>query len=1114
MADQPIQNLDQLREEREYIRQQIESLEYQGGSIAQQNVTKSASLISGAPYESEDDLSEEIKLREMLAEIDNQIQALESEEAQETERDQPETEVDPPTTEDTENVEDVQQIESLTERYGTKIAIVRTPQPWRLPVNTLVISVGVQGGMQGGLSQAIRNELGESIWQNLRDQVQTAVSTITPKTPVLINLPESLGAQVLPNAPEVPPDSENGRYQIIAATPAQHNSDDLSPDHAAQAIVKLAVDNHLTEIAVPFLGSGRAGLENRQVGEDMLKAMFWSIPDTDHDLTQIYLTTRPVPGDDKSSVVTALKSTVVLLNANRAQKLSADSATGDDTLGIKTEVYALAETLLLRDVETPLAVGILGGWGSGKSFVMHLMQKEMMRIRSLEVETCWEETSQEPYVGHVYPIEFNAWTYAKSDLWASLMQTIFMDLNKQLSLEQLFTPEKLKAGGANWLELNALGEKERLALLQSEVGQDTVAAWRRGETQDSLWQAYHEMRSTETKAMETAVQNRQEMVDQLASVEDSLTIAQKVIPETARLTVWYEILETAVFSPIASQIQNTLAGQQYVTEDGEVHDVFSDEDLKDLTLLAIKLKQFRPTMSGMWQIENLKKSVQENIWVIVTAVLLILASIAAALVSDLVEKIAQSATVASFTSFLAAASSIVLAAFRTYQKWADEIQRWTGGIEDVQTLAQDLLDTKEAEISTKAEEEVNKQKEMISKKISEIDAQIDKHRQRMGIAGQYTSLFDFVSSRLAVGDYEERLGTLHRTQADLQELTDTLTLHGPQDIYAEAKQKFFPRGPARVVLFIDDLDRCPPPKVVEVLEAVQLLLRTKLFVVVLGLDTRYVTRALEKEYVGILTRMGDPSGLDYIEKIIQIPYRVRPIEPENLHTFLSAQMEMVIASTDKQEKTGGGSETAVTPKDGNGVVSGETPGEPDDDGKTDQRPTEKTPKDTADDTPPDSADQPERLSPQVIKFHHEDFADLENACVSLGLTPRSIKRLINVLKLIKVFWFRTNQNKKQYEIRMVINLLTLSARYPEIMAQAFLNIELAFRESEKREGVLGDYLKENLDMGGLISHTQQNSFKTAVDTLKFEEMTLAQFGLETFHLVRSFSFVGDPSYDD
>ncbi|MFO7679284.1 MAG: P-loop NTPase fold protein [Chloroflexota bacterium] len=1075
MADNPTQELQTLILERDDIARKIDAISRGGepSTAQQENLTKS---IDDSSY-----LAEIDRLRQLLQQIEDRIRSLENQNAAAVVTDPAEPPLD------------------LIQRYGVHIAMARTALPWLLPVNALVVSVGVQGGMQGGLSQAMRDHLGEEVWQSLRGVVQSAISAIEPETPVLIPLPPDLGRTVLPNAPELPDGNENGRYQLIAATPARPHSDDLDPGAAAKAIVKLAVNSGIRHLAVPLLGSGRAGLESAATAEEMFTAIYWAIPEgtipegaipeSGSALTRITLTTRPTADDDKSDVLKAVRTASALLAANRAQPLSADIAEGEDTLGIKTEVYALAETLLLRDVETPLAVGILGGWGSGKSFVMHLMQKEMQRIRSLKVTKAWIADETEPYVGHVYPISFNAWTYAKSDLWASLMQTIFMELNRQLSLEQLFTRERLLAGGANWLELNQLGEKERLALLQSELGRETVAAWRRGETPDSLLQAYHEMRSAEVKEMETAVQELDEKQNELASLVDTFAVAQETIPEAARREVWAEILKTAVFSPIATEIQDTLTSQTYTTADGKVVKVFSDEDLQDLTKLTIKLKQFRPTMTSMWHGDNLKKSLQEKRWSLVTAVILILAAVFSAFIADRLDQFSQSATVTSVTAFLAAVSSIGMAAFRTYQEWSDTVQRWSSGIQDVENLAQEMLSTKETQILTAVEKEFSQQKQALEQEISDLNAQIDTHRQRMGAAGIFTSLSEFVSSRLEMGDYAERLGMLHRAQADLQELTDTLTVYGDQDLYAAAKQSFFPRGPARVVLFIDDLDRCPPPKVVEVLEAVQLLLRTKLFVIVLGLDTRYVTRALEKEYDRILTRDGDPSGLDYIEKIIQIPYRVRPIEPTSLHTFLAAQMEMAAAP--------GEGETAVTPTPSLAPTSPSP-------GGNGQKPDGVV---TA--TGSGSPVVAETILPQRIKFHHEDFTDLEQSCVIIGLTPRSIKRLINVLKLIKVFWFRTNQYKKPQEVRTVINLLALSARYPEIMAQSFANIEAAFRNGAD-EPLSAFLVRLPAAPPVLVQH---DAFETAVAALNLADITLKELGLETFHLVRSFSFVGDPAYD-
>ncbi len=487
----------------------------------------------------------------------------------------------------------------LAQRYGTNIHLAQTDEPWLLPVNALVISVGVQGGMQGGLSQALRNRMGEDVWNALRAQVQTAVTTITPETPVLITLDASLGPQILPNAPELPDGRENGRYQIIAATPARSNSGPFDPEATAKAIIKLAIDNNISHLAIPLLGSGRGKLNSVRVVEDMLTAIYWGLPSIGNPLKTITLTTRP----GRDDVVAAAQNTVNLLTANRAQKLSADSVAGEDTLGIKTEVYALAETLLLRDVETPLAVGILGGWGSGKSFAMHLMQQEMMRIRSLKISKGWEADETEPYVGHIYPIEFNAWTYAKSDLWASLMQTIFMDLNKQLSLEQLFTQDQLLAGGANWLALNQLGSHEREALLKTEVGTAAVKNWQLGKTPDSLWDAYNEMRAKELAEMAAVEEERNQLELELQQFEAD---QQQQIEADARKEVWIELTTTAVTSTVAQEIQNELKNNPNITQ----------EDLEDLTKLGIKLKQVRPTMSDLWQRRNMLHMLWQSKWFI------------------------------------------------------------------------------------------------------------------------------------------------------------------------------------------------------------------------------------------------------------------------------------------------------------------------------------------------------------------------------------------------------------------------------------------------------------------------------------------------------------------
>ena len=63
----------------------------------------------------------------------------------------------------------------------------------------------------------------------------------------------------------------------------------------------------------------------------------------------------------------------------------------------------------------------------------------------------------------------------------------------------------------------------------------------------------------------------------------------------------------------------------------------------------------------------------------------------------------------------------------------------------------------------------------------------------------------------------------------------------------------------RILVVIDDLDRCEPDKAVEVLQAINLLLTFESFIVCLGIDARVITRAIERHYEDLLAESGPPA---------------------------------------------------------------------------------------------------------------------------------------------------------------------------------------------------------------------------------------------------------------
>ena len=100
---------------------------------------------------------------------------------------------------------------------------------------------------------------------------------------------------------------------------------------------------------------------------------------------------------------------------------------------------------------------------------------------------------------------------------------------------------------------------------------------------------------------------------------------------------------------------------------------------------------------------------------------------------------------------------------------------------------------------------------------------------------------------------------------------------------------------------MDDLDRCPPAKVLEVLEGVHLLLALELFIVVVGVDPRWLQRSLRHQYRDLATSESpgtDPylwaMPIEYLEKIFQIPLTLPAMQPHG-YASLNRQPRALIS---------------------------------------------------------------------------------------------------------------------------------------------------------------------------------------------------------------------------
>ncbi|OYQ61808.1 hypothetical protein B9G53_25545 [Pseudanabaena sp. SR411] len=1036
------------------------------------------------------------------------------------------------------------------------------------------------------------------------------------------------------------------------------------------------------------------------------------------------------------------------------QGVANDSAQGEDCLNVQDEIEAMATVLMLRSLQPPMAVAILGSWGSGKSFGMYLIQQRIEVIRRQELTRLqsWGDPNHpndaqivSPYVGHIYQISFNAWTYAKSDLWASLMQEIFYELNRQITLERqigiflssstalqennkekpesnsseklpstrnidrlIYNPfKKLKESIQTrikrsqkaiiissqqilnlwiiqfvlhiitfsliptfmfyWLVLfftdnklaielkvgyppfiKWLGEKVEAYYFPNNL-KTSYKSWREGiesviehllfllldgfpkRLKDSkknlekfkqsknpkpatnptpetdpyqqkkfeqallngcdFWRVLYLTNDEERRAFiesndrlkkfkdwkdptsnsnylwNTLDQSKQKEQQRLKQQEQELQKKEQELQrqlKSAEAEVKQQLANrkaTALWTPIVKAIARLLFSKEEIEKyKNEIEKLAEAGKTNNETIALIRkvvtswqglIALFLMTLLIVLTLDPATRTA------IFTATQTLLEQTGLA---SLLDRLIPIGARNNFTEL----SNIIRNWFANFPQWMESIRtQIPSGLQVITAIAAavttliPILKTLDNYLTSVQKEQAKiqsdrefllKQKqdksENLVKEVAQLKLQVAEQKQRVGLTANYASLMDFVSDRLQVDDYGKRLGLMQQVKQDLADLSDRLTdwQHNREEL-----KKFFPRGPARVVLYIDDLDRCPPDRVVEVLESVQLLLNTKLFIVVLGIDDRYIARALEQVYEGVLKRGGKPSGLDYLEKIIQIPYRMRPISSSSIDGYLRAQTKIAkpqapstpVEKDDIPTETEPQAETqeAIAPLSDLNVQSPEVL-EPEPSAidtpeslensqsiptQTPQAPTIPAP------PTPTSTDETTFLETiaQTIEFEESEFQLLVNCCKHVDITPRTAKRLINIYKILQIIWSTRSQkgakSPTDTDKRIVMSFLALSGRYPNYMRNLFEEIDVMFEETISDESPLEIYLEDLLEPikpkateSDRYAHREWRKFTSDIKRMlehDADHPTKLKIDREIFDLMLSFCFVGDIGYD-
>lgn len=793
----------------------------------------------------------------------------------------------------------------------------------------------------------------------------------------------------------------------------------------------------------------------------------------------------------------------------RGQPLSNDVPVGPDRLNIATEIGSLAETIVLKDMNPPMVVGILGGWGSGKSFVLHLMEERLQEIRCERVPVTADggaaADSDFPFVGHPYVIRFDAWTYAKSDLWASLMQTIFLELERQLTLEQVLQCKlriDLRENTEIWRVLSRLNEEDRDRLTKTELGTRALQIAQQFDsgriTERILWDKLAGLKMEETARLRRAESELAAVqIDRDRTYRELEHKVDEQLAARAQLAAWRPVKQA-----IAKWVGGELEARLQAAE---------DVSLPTFDEVKASIAWYKRLLMG-WGAAPLAFFVFAAVALIVGTVVFKQYKLPSALASAISTMIAGVAMAVKGYRWLEDRRRDYQNAFA--KEVAIEAKSREALVKEALLVA-GVEESPEKEAETETEHPVVRDPDVTATAtaLREQDAQLARKqaevmalRQKVGITARHDSLLDFVKQRLEGKYYEDKLGLLQQVQADLAELsTALLPSRATQEVadgaYAETLDQLFPRGQPRIILIVDDLDRCPPDKVVDVLEAAQLLVKTPLFVVVIAMDVRYVTRALEKAYVDVLVRGGEPSGLDYIEKIVQIPYRVRPASPASIGGFLRSQMRLAKLKEEEAEAS--------------------STGQPEEEEVEDEVPTSTSSTELEGELGRVALVQPTRtelrpLPTEILEFKREEHQIINVCCSAVEVSPRAMKRLVNVFKLMKIIWYRQGLEDGPDDAvkQTMLALLALAARFPDVTRELLRHMEGVFRQR-------GDFWEEPLT-ASLAARCEQaartaiyppdwHSVQTALlDSRLFtQNLTYRDLQESNFNLISSFSFVGE-----
>lgn len=645
--------------------------------------------------------------------------------------------------------------------------------------------------------------------------------------------------------------------------------------------------------------------------------------------------------------------------------LASDTDSGEDYLNIMPDVNAFALLLAAKSFQPPLAAALLGRWGSGKSFFMKKLRTQIEKL---------SDSDNGYFCKGIVHVHFNAWSYMDANLWASITTRIFEGLHYYITND---------SDAKN----NVKEIEKRLTKDLSVTKQELSGLEGQKSEIESQLQDLETKKNTTKKELEDKIDElrKKSLKQVLEGVDDEFNVKDK--------------------------LKNALLENKSIVDGiDDFKKIVPEEYWEKPEEMYSKLRSVPGTVKLFTTAQTAKDN---RAWLIGT---IILFTGVPAILWFLREFISSHSFVPGpgFWLTVTFIGGFYVNAVKFYRKAKPFFAKmWKIKEDYIKSRDNAVFEFNQQEKALTFEIENKKNElEAVTSQISKVEIVKSTVEFKIGNALSTEALYEFIEKRCQSEDYRKHLGLVSTIRKDFEILSDLFTGHKQEISDTEDGKKFsdlFNRPLERIVLYIDDLDRCPEDRVVEVLEAVNLLMAFPLFIVVVGVDPVWVRNALiskyKKQFGSQDTEYQNIDPGSYLEKIFQVPFHLKQAESANIRSMLRglAQFQVPVRSSVSEPEQKTATENQVS-KDTHRNENGQ-----------EQAPVVIN-----------SSIISDQVVIKALNFSETEINNIEQMSAILGSSPRLVKRFVNIYRIVKSHDYISRESTiKEKDLEAILFVLAL-----------------------------------------------------------------------------------------